>query len=150
MPALVHYLSIGLFILVAIQALAAVFALVNMQSAVDTAVNQTVGSSNMSAEQAESFARMGIVASAVISVIIAALFAWLTIMIRKGRNWARVTTTVLLALGVVFGLFSFGGTAAAGGTTVLGIVSLLLEIAILVMLWLRSSNEYFKPGQQAR
>lgn len=147
MPAVVNYLSIGLFILVALQVLGAVLTLVTMPSAIDTAVREAAGSASVSPEQAESFARMVIVASVIISVIIAALFAWLTIMIRQGRNWARITATVLLGLGILFGLFSFSG-AAAGGTVVLGVVMLLLEIAILVMLWLRPSNEYFRQGSQ--
>lgn len=148
MPALVHYLTIGLFVLVALQVLSAILSLATMQSAVDAAVDQVNRPPEVSPEQVEAFTRMGIIAGAVFSFVLAALFLWLTIMVRRGRNWARITSTVFLVLGILGGLGGLGGFGGGGVaiTTTLSTIMLLLEIAVLIMLWLRPSNEYFRPS----
>ncbi|MDR7301112.1 hypothetical protein [Haloactinomyces albus] len=144
MPALVHYLTIGLFVLVALQALSAVLLLATMPAVIDTAVDRmSQQTPRVSPEQIETFTRITVIGAAVLGLVLAALFLWLTIMVRKGRNWARITSTVFLALGVLFGLGSLGG--GAGIATVISTIMLLLEIAVLIMLWLRPSNEYFRP-----
>lgn len=146
MPPMVNYLSIGLFTLVALQALSAIISLASVQAAVERTVNQASQNPALSPDRAEAAVRAIVIGGAVFGLILAGIFLWLTIMVRKGRNWARITSTVFLSLGIIFGLIGlFGGGTTV--TTLIAIVMLLLEIAVLVMLWLRPSNEYFRPAQ---
>ncbi len=87
-----------------------------------------------------------VVIAAVIGVIAAGLFVWLGIMTSKGRNWARITATVLLALALIFGLFSLGTTIAA--LLIVNLVQVILAAGTLVALFLGPSNEYFRAGAQ--
>lgn len=140
MPAVVHYLTIGLFVLIAVEVLQAIVSL----ATVDQAASQ-VGAGALNSAQAENVVQASAVGGAIISFILAAIFVWLTVMLRKGRNWARITSTVLLALGVISALIGvFGGGAAL--VKVITVIMLLMEIAALVTLWLRQSNEYFRPS----
>lgn len=147
-PPLVKYLSIGLFVLVALQIISAIVGLASIPTAVDKAMSQAPAT-GVSPETIEASARAGAIATAIVSVILAGVFVWLTLMVRKGRNWARITSTVFLALGIVSGLV---GSATGGATaliTTIGVVMLLLEIAVLVMLWMQPSNAYFKGAAAA-
>ncbi len=79
----------------------------------------------------------GIVTTTVIvlGVISTAIYIFLALMIRRGKNWARITATVLAALSV-FGIF--GGLLQA--------LVVLLGIAGVVLCYLKPANEYFKPA----
>ncbi|MGH3322115.1 MAG: hypothetical protein ACRDN9_18465 [Streptosporangiaceae bacterium] len=81
-----------------------------------------------------------VVGIVLVAIILGGLFLWLAIMTRKGRNWARITSTVLLALGIISALSGLGG---GGPVALLYLIQLLIEIAVLVLLWLRPSREYF-------
>lgn len=84
--------------------------------------------------QVNTAATVSIAFSVVISVLFALLLVWLGVKVLAGRNWARITVTVLLGLGVLSGLYSLtrsGGAAAL----VLDLVTLVVSIAVLVLLW---------------
>ncbi len=66
-----------------------------------------------------------------------AIYVLLAIFIRKGHNWARITATVLAGLSV-FGLFT---------GNILGILSILLGLVAVGLLYMKPSNNYFKPQQ---
>jgi hypothetical protein len=70
----------------------------------------------------------------------------MAVMNGKGRNWARVTGTVLGALSLAGSLSSLGNLAG----TVLAVVDPLLVVAILVLLWVRPSSAYFSAVGAAR
>ena len=75
----------------------------------------------------------------IVLALLGALYIWLGVMARKGKNWARLTVTILLGVGVILNLLNMTqGTAV--GTTLLSIV-----IAAIpgVLLWLAPSNEYY-------
>lgn len=97
----------------------------------------------------------------VLGLITLGLWIWMAIMNGKGRGWARITGTVFGALSLVSSLSSIGnlaGNAALGGiavpmsagSVVLAIVEPLLVIAILVLLWVRPSSDYFNAVGAAR
>jgi lysylphosphatidylglycerol synthetase-like protein (DUF2156 family) len=71
----------------------------------------------------------------VLGVLSTAVYIFLALMIRRGKNWARITATVLAALSV-FGIF--GGLLQA--------LVVLLGIAGVVLCYLKPANEYFKPA----
>jgi hypothetical protein len=77
------------------------------------------------------------------TLIFVALYTWLTLMIRNGKNWARIVITVLFLIGILLGLV---GLAVAGVPAILKLVSavqIAVQIAVLVLLFARASNEFF-------
>ena len=101
------------------------------------------------------------IGGAVFGLITFGLWIWMAIMNGKGRNWARITGTVLGALSLAASLSSVGnlaGNAALGGATMpmstanvaLAVIDPLLVVAILVLLWVRPSSAYFSAVGAAR
>jgi hypothetical protein len=85
----------------------------------------------------------------VVGIVFTALYVLLALQVRRGRNWARIVTTVLLGLGIVGGLSGLAG-AGPGTTKGLGIISLLVDIAIVVLLWLKPSTDFFNSRRRPR
>lgn len=84
----------------------------------------------------------------IVGLISVGLWIWLAMMNAKGRNWARITATVLGGLNLVFTplglvLGSSFGSAGTPLTIVLGIISICLAAAILILLWQPASSAYF-------
>ena len=81
-------------------------------------------------------------------LVFAALYVLLAIQVRKGKNWARIVTFVLAGLGVLGGLLGlFGnGTGLEKGV---GLIVLLVDVAIIVLLAMKPSSQYF-AAQKAR
>lgn len=105
-------------------------------------------------------AAVGVGIGVLISVIIAALYVLLAVFIRRGRNWARITATVLAALSVLGTLATvllmpmLAAAAESAGqpvadTPVLSVVSsvlvTLLLVAGVVLTYLKPSRPYFAP-----
>src|SRR3954454_1732922 len=113
---------------------------------IDTIIRQAVAAANDPAVT-ESVVRTGIVVGAVIGLIVVglqALFIWFA---WQGRNWARVVLWVLGGLGVVSGLISLSGAGSAGKSgflTGIGFFQLLLDIAGVVLLAMKPSNEWYR------
>jgi hypothetical protein len=70
----------------------------------------------------------------VFGILFAGLYLLIALMIRKGKNWARITGTVLAALSLL---------QLANGP--LAVVYVLLGAAGIVLCYLKPSNEYFRP-----
>jgi hypothetical protein len=71
----------------------------------------------------------------VLDLVFGALYVLFAYMIRAGRNWARVTMTAIV---VVFGLFDI-----FGGTSVITLVSVLIELVAVALLYTQTSRGYF-------
>ena len=82
-------------------------------------------------------------------LVFAVLYVLLAIQVRKGKNWARIVTFVLAGLGVLGGLLSLlgDGTGLEKGV---GVIVLLVDIAIIVLLALKPSSEYFASRKAPR
>jgi hypothetical protein len=88
------------------------------------------------------------------SAAVVALYVVVANKMLGGRSWARVLLTFFGGLFAVLGLLGmFGvadGLAAAQGVTVdplevsLSALGLALDVAALVAMWLKPSNEYFR------
>jgi hypothetical protein len=76
------------------------------------------------------------------SIVSIALFVWLTLMIRKGANWARIVITVLFAIGIIALLFTLL-LPVPTLLKALTLVQLVIEIAVMVLLWRAPSSAYF-------
>ncbi|MDQ2748089.1 MAG: hypothetical protein M3Y44_00915 [Actinomycetota bacterium] len=79
----------------------------------------------------------------VIGLVFIVLYVLLALQVGKGKNWARIVTWVLAGLGVLSGLASFAQPEPAL-SRILGVIGLLIDIAIIVLLAQRPSNEYFR------
>jgi hypothetical protein len=73
----------------------------------------------------------------------AALWLWMARTCGAGKSWARIVSTVLFAIDTINVL---AGAAVPGGgaTRIYGIVVWLVGLAAIVLLWQRSSSDYFR------
>ncbi|OIH95518.1 hypothetical protein [Curtobacterium sp. MCBA15_001] len=78
-----------------------------------------------------------VIASAVVAIIIALVQLFIVFKMRDGRNWARIVLLVLAILQVVFGIASF---------SIFGTIGLIAVIIATVLMFLPSSNGYFRRG----
>ncbi|WP_434995064.1 hypothetical protein [Arthrobacter sp. Ld5] len=94
------------------------------------------------------------------AALTAAVYVVLAIFIRRGRNWARITATVLMALNV---LVTVGGllllplanqaieasgqeaVPVSGLSIALSVIILILGVAGVVLTYLKPSRPYFAP-----
>lgn len=81
--------------------------------------------------------------SAVISFAFFALTMLFVLMMRAGRNWARVVLTVLGALSIVSLLLSF--SQAGGLDLTLGLVQAVLAGAAIYFMFQPDARPYFAP-----
>jgi len=84
-----------------------------------------------------------IVGSVVVLVVIVGLSVLLAIFLGKGKNWARIVLTVLVAISLLGGLV---GLAGVGGQPialqVLQVLTLLLAAALVFFLWKKDSSRW--------
>lgn len=79
----------------------------------------------------------------VVALVILALYVALALQVRKGRSWARITTIVLAALSILTGINALN-SPAPGLSRALGLLVLVLDIAIVALLVMRPSPDYFR------
>jgi hypothetical protein len=82
----------------------------------------------------------------VVGLIGIALWIWMAQMNKRGRNWARVTSTVFFALNTLGAIGGLAGGAVTGGSVnrFYGIVVWVIGGIAIILLWQRTSSEYFK------
>ena len=92
-----------------------------------------------------------VVVGAVTSVVTAGLWVLNAVFNARGAKWARILSTVLAGLAL---LFSAGSLAqpAGGLSRVLTFVEVVLGIAVVVLLWRPESSRYYeaRSGVPAR
>ncbi|GAB2997828.1 hypothetical protein LWP59_19575 [Amycolatopsis acidiphila] len=99
--------------------------------------------SGLTEDQIQSAAQVALIVAVVIALLFALVYLWLAFKLRAGRNWARITLTVLTVLQVV-------SLAAGRGGTIVGYLSLLLAVVGLVFAYLGTSNQYINTVKQSR
>jgi hypothetical protein len=88
---------------------------------------------------------VAVVESALSLVLPVVLWLWMAWKCRAGRPWARVLSTVLFAVATIGTVIALAGSTGAWG--LLGaIVSWFIGLAVIVLLWQRSSSFYFRAG----
>ena len=104
-------------------------------------------SPNLTASQVNSSQHVLVVGFIVAGLIGAAIWIFLARSCLSGKNWARITGTVLFALATVDTL---GGLSApiAGAVKIWAILVWLVGLTAVVFLWRRSSTEFFKATPQ--
>jgi len=106
-----------------------------------------------SAQVPEGFVDSMFGAVVVVSIVLGVIFAGLWIMnavaCSRGRNWGRITGTVLGGLFLLFFLASLL-QPTVGAAMAVSIITALVVVATVVLLWLRPSNEFFAAAGAAR
>lgn len=92
--------------------------------------------------QYASIASASIAITATGAIIFAALYVLLAWAMLTGRNWARITLTVLTVIGVLLTLFS--------GTSLYTLIGLVVALLALALLYLPASAEYFAAAKRSR
>lgn len=90
--------------------------------------------------QLQAAVTVGLVVAALFAVVFAGLYLLFAFKARAGRNWARITLTVLTVLDVLLLATSF---------TVLSALSTLVAVVAAVLLFLPASNQFFTASKRA-
>jgi hypothetical protein len=99
-----------------------------------------------SAAQVNHFFNQQIVANALLYAVCTALWLWMARADGQGRNWARITSSVLFGLATVNLFLSLNtGLLLA---VVFGVLPWVIGLGAIILLWRRESSEFFKPRQR--
>ena len=74
---------------------------------------------------------------------------WIARSCENGKNWARVAGTVICVIGVSGAIYDLGSNPGAAARVFSGIDG-LKGLLVVVLLWLGSSNDYFRSCQRPR
>ena len=129
-----------LIVSAALRVFVAVLLLATFQQTIDTAVaNPPPGDT---AAQVRQYAPTSLTALIVEEFVFAALWVVFAYLVRREKNWARVTLMVLVVLYCIFILFT--------GTNLYTLVSVLIALVAVGMLYLPSSRAYFAAVRERR
>jgi hypothetical protein len=135
-----------MFLRVAVGIISAIVAFASSDAIKDSIRNNDP---TLSEDQVNSAYNVGVGVAVVFGLIFAVLYVLLAIQVRKGKNWARIVTWVLAGLGVLSGVLSLFGSGT-GLEKAVDILLLLIDIAIIVLLSRKPSNEYFAAMKAPR
>jgi hypothetical protein len=80
----------------------------------------------------------------------AALWLWMAQSSKAGKNWARIVSTVLFAIETINVVAGASALSSGGASRIYSILIWLIGLGAIILLWRRSSTEYFKaPHYQA-
>ena len=88
-------------------------------------------------------AGIAVIGGAVIALMAAVLYVWIARSCRSGKNWARVTGTVLFVFAVLLAAYNFGPGVETTLSMIFNCAGVLIGLAAVVLLWQRSSSTYF-------
>ena len=111
------------------------------QGATKTAIKKK--SPHLSLHSLNTIMHAGVIGDVVVGVLGALLFVWIARSCRSGKNWARVTATVLCFIGLL-GAVEHLIEPNATLSLIASFVLFLIGLAAVVLLWMRSSSVYFK------
>ena len=82
----------------------------------------------------------------VVGLIGIGLWLWMAQKNKAGRNWARITSTVFWAIDTLGAIGGLAGGSLSGGNAnrFYGLVVWAIGLAAIILLWQRSSSDYFK------
>jgi len=107
----------------------------------------TRNGSRLTAAQVADTYHAELVVLVVVGLIAVALWIWMAQMNQRGRNWARITSTVFFAIETISALTAVSGVgqlAGAGAGRFYGLLVWLIGLGAIILLWQRSSTQYFK------
>ncbi|WIX75046.1 hypothetical protein QRX50_26220 [Amycolatopsis carbonis] len=102
---------------------------------------RTAGRGQLTDPQIQQAANVGLWVAVAVAVVIALIYLWLAFKLKAGRNWARITLTILTLLQIV-------SLVAGRGGTVLGYLSAGAAVVALVLAFLPPSNAYLSASRR--
>ena len=78
----------------------------------------------------------------------AALWIWMAQANKAGKGWARIVATVLFAIDTL-NVAAGAATPGGGVTRIYGLVIWLIGLAATILLWQRTSSDYFRSASPA-
>lgn len=143
-PAPLRLLLVGVVISIVLLVGLPVLMLINQDELVATIERETAGT--LSEEWLGRVVVFVIIYSIVLHLLDVILLVWLTPKVLRGRQWARITLTVYLAVATAGSLFS----ATMGGMYLAVVVPTdLLHVIMVVQLWAPPSVRRFFAAQRA-
>lgn len=140
-----------LYALAAVQVLSLVYSLTSTDSTRDAIREADTSLSDSEVSTALAF---GLIVVALFGAVFVGLYVLCGRKMQSGRNWARITATVLTGLLLMLGALSLAGGALVEGddavTTFLTLIELILAIAFLVLAWTKPANDYFAAAGARR
>ncbi len=97
---------------------------------------------NIAPSQYGEYANVLITTTIVTLVLFAALYVFFAYKVRAGRNWARITITVLVIIGAAYDAYT--GTLLSSG------VGLLISLVAVILVYLPSASAYFAAHRRLR
>jgi hypothetical protein len=95
----------------------------------------------------------GLVAAVIGALITVGLWVWMAFANRSGKNWARITATVLFGISTLFTAVGFAvssavttGSTASPISIALTAVGWLVGLATVILLWHNQSKPFFQPA----
>lgn len=175
-PATVTAASALLYVVAATQLISIVVSLLSIGPIQDAVEEALTADSGIDADSVRAFTIAGVVIGVVISLIFAVGAAVLGMLVGKGKNPARIVTWVLGGIGVLCYSCSLAGSAVSSSMAGLGgsdadadlqrriedaipgwvnavsitttIVSLLALLAVVILLALPASNDFFRKEEE--
>jgi hypothetical protein len=104
---------------------------------------------NLSATQINNAEHVAIGILIASGLIGAALWLWMAQSCKAGKNWARITSTVLFAIETINVLAGTrtAAVASGGASRIYSFVVWLIGLGAIIFLWRRSSSQYFNPSR---
>lgn len=97
---------------------------------------------NIAPSQYDEYANVLITTTIVTLVLFAALYVFFAYKVRAGRNWARMTLTVLVIIGVAYDAYT-GALLSSG-------LGLLISLVAVILVYLPSASAYFAAHRRLR
>jgi multisubunit Na+/H+ antiporter MnhC subunit len=119
----------------------------SLKSALTSANNAAEPSKRLTDSQLNSLTTYLIVTTIVIGLAAIGLWLWMAKMNSLGKNWARITSSVLFLLWTYYTYTSIGDTHGAASLVVSLVIVLVIwaiGLAALFMLWRQDSTAFFK------
>jgi hypothetical protein len=129
-----------LIVSAALRAVIALVTLVDWQSFVNTQLSEPLPA-NTTVAQARDAIHTYLTVNVTLDLVFAALYVLCAFQLKAGRNWARVGLTVIVVLFAVFNII--------GGTDVVTLISVLVELLAVVLLYVPTSRAYFTPPEKS-
>lgn len=99
-------------------------------------------------QEIKDYANAAKIFTAIIAIVFVGLYLLFAYKMRAGRNWARITLTVLGALNVVSILFSF--RQSGGVSVVIGLLTAIVVLGAIFLMYRPESNQYYAAGKVRR
>jgi hypothetical protein len=117
-------------------------------SSVKTAVRNAnrTASHPLTAHQINTVVTAFIVLEVIIALVGVGLWLWMAWACKRGRNWARIVSSVLFALNTVFVLISVSRLHVSLGL-VPSLLVWLVGLGAIIFLWQKPSSDYFQAGR---